>query len=83
MLAGQISDVLYGASLVPNLVSLDLSGNAFTGTLPPGLTMPNLQYLSLTDNYIQVGTTRLSAYNFNTSSFTDDCVFIVCSLEFT
>lgn len=52
--AGNINDVLYGASLIPNLVSLDLSYNAFTGTLPVSLTMPNLQVLNLHYNYIRV-----------------------------
>lgn len=46
--------MLYGASLIPNLVSLDLSYNAFTGTLPVSLTMPNLQVLNLHYNYIRV-----------------------------
>lgn len=53
-LAGSIGDVLYGASLLPNLVSLDVSDNAFTGTLPTGLAMPNIKSLILHDNYIQV-----------------------------
>lgn len=46
--------MLYGASLIPNLAALNLSNNAFTGTLPSSLSMPNLQYLILDYNYIEV-----------------------------
>ncbi|KAK9917092.1 hypothetical protein WJX75_000820 [Coccomyxa subellipsoidea] len=53
VLTGSIGNVLYGASLLPNLVSLDVSDNAFTGTLPNGLAMPNIKSLILHDNYIQ------------------------------
>ncbi|CAL8464777.1 g4312 [Coccomyxa elongata] len=53
VLIGNIGDVLYGASLIPNLAALNLSNNAFTGTLPASLSMPNLQYLILDYNYIE------------------------------
>ncbi len=54
--AGDIGEVLYGASLLPKLKRLDLSGQAFTGTLPnSSLSMPILEELDLSNNYIEVG----------------------------
>jgi hypothetical protein len=53
--AGDIGDVLYGASLLPKLRRLDLSGQAFTGTLPnSSISMPLLEELNLANNYIEV-----------------------------
>lgn len=57
MSLGDIAEVLYGASLLPKLRRLDLSGQAFTGTLPNNsLSMPLLEDLNLANNFIQVCT---------------------------
>ncbi|CAL8462229.1 g1760 [Coccomyxa elongata] len=54
VLVGDIAEVLYGASLLPKLRRLDLSGQAFTGTLPNNsLSMPLLEDLNLANNFIQ------------------------------
>ncbi|BDA46092.1 probable leucine-rich repeat receptor-like serine/threonine-protein [Coccomyxa sp. Obi] len=54
VLVGDIAEVLYGASILTNLRRLDLSGQAFTGTLPNNsLSMPQLEELNLANNFIQ------------------------------
>ena len=51
--AGDIGQVLHAASLLGQLRTLDLSKQAFTGTLP-SLSIPTLASLNLADNTIQV-----------------------------
>lgn len=51
--AGDIGQVLHAASLFTQLRTLDLSKQAFTGTLP-SISIPTLEALNLADNTIQV-----------------------------
>ena len=51
--AGNIGDVLYGASLIPNFAFFDTSYQALTGTLP-NISLPNMQILDLSNNYLSV-----------------------------
>ena len=51
--AGNIADVLYGASLIPNFAFFDTSYQALTGTLP-NINLPNMQILDLSNNYLSV-----------------------------
>ena len=51
--AGDIGQVLQAASLLAQLKTLDLSRQAFTGTLP-SISIPTLETLNLADNTIQV-----------------------------
>ena len=51
--AGNIADVLYGASLIPNFQFFDTSYQALTGTLPD-ISLPNMQVLDLSNNYLSV-----------------------------
>ena len=51
--AGDIGQVLLAASLLEQLKNLDLSRQAFTGTLP-SISVPTLETLNLADNTIQV-----------------------------
>jgi hypothetical protein len=44
---------LYGASLVPGMTNLDISGQAFTGALAnTSFQFPMLQSLNLANNYL-------------------------------
>lgn len=43
--------VCTGANLT-ELSTLDLSGNSFSGTLPPGLLRPSLTHLNLANNLL-------------------------------
>ena len=53
--AGNIGDVLYGASLIPNLQQLFLANQSFVGTLPQGnLAMPALEVLDISNNHLEV-----------------------------
>ncbi|CAL8464772.1 g4307 [Coccomyxa elongata] len=53
-LIGNIADVLYGASLIPNLQQLFLANQSFVGTLPQGnLAMPALEELDISNNHIE------------------------------
>jgi hypothetical protein len=51
--SGNIADVLYGASLIPNFQFFDTSYQALTGTLPD-ISLPNMQILDLSNNYLSV-----------------------------
>ena len=51
--AGSVSDMLYGASLMPNLKVLDASDQALSGQLSP-VSVPSLEVLNLSNNSIQV-----------------------------
>ena len=50
--AGNVADVLHGASLIPNLQAFDISFQALTGTLPD-VQLPTVQILDLSNNYLQ------------------------------
>lgn len=53
--AGNIADVLYGASLLPNLDRLHLVDQGLYGTLPSsGISFPKLTHIDLGYNDIQV-----------------------------
>ena len=52
--AGNIGDVLYGASLIPNLQQLFLANQSFSGALPASnLAMPALEEMDLSNNHIE------------------------------
>ena len=51
--AGSVSDMMYGASLMPNLKILDASDQALSGQLSP-VSVPSLEVLNLSNNSIQV-----------------------------
>ena len=51
--AGNVGDMLYGASLMPNLQILDASDQALTGQLS-AVQIPTLEVLNLSNNSIQV-----------------------------
>ncbi len=49
-----MADVLYGASLIPNLQQLFLANQSFVGMLPQGnLAMPALEELDVSNNHIE------------------------------
>lgn len=50
---GSVGDLLYGASLMPNLKVLDASDQALAGQLP-SVVLPLLEELNLANNSIQV-----------------------------
>ena len=50
---GSVGDLLYGASLMPNLKVLDASDQALAGQLP-SVELPLLEELNLANNSIQV-----------------------------
>ena len=52
--AGAIQDVLAAASQIEKLETLDLEGQAFSGTLPKQYSFPNLLGLNLINNNIGV-----------------------------
>lgn len=55
--AGNIGDVLYGASLIPNLQQLFLANQSFSGSLPTSnLAMPALEEMDLSNNHIEART---------------------------
>lgn len=55
--AGNIGDVLYGASLIPNLQQLFLANQSFSGSLPTSnLAMPALEEMDLSNNHIEAKT---------------------------
>ena len=51
--AGNVGDMLYGASLMPNLLLLDASDQALSGQLS-AVSLPTVQVLDLSNNSIQV-----------------------------
>ncbi len=52
--AGNIADVLYGASLVPNLQQLFLANQSFSGSLPASnMAMAALEEMDLSNNHIE------------------------------
>ncbi|CAK0785098.1 hypothetical protein CVIRNUC_008304 [Coccomyxa viridis] len=51
-LTGSVSDMMYGASLMPNLKILDASDQALSGQLSP-VSVPSLEVLNLSNNSIQ------------------------------
>ncbi len=53
--AGNIGDIMYGASLIPNLKVLYLANQTFNGMLPNNtFAMPELLELDLSNNHIKV-----------------------------
>ena len=54
MVAGNIGDALYGASLIPNLKVLYLANQTFTGTLPTNnIAWKTLEEMDLSNNNIE------------------------------
>ncbi len=69
--AGNIGDVLYGASLIPNLKVLSLRNQSFNGMLPANLfAMPVLEEMDLSNNHIKARPRSLQ-----------DLQFIACRFE--
>jgi hypothetical protein len=60
--AGNIADILYGASLLENLERLHMVGQAFYGTLPSNLAFPKLIHMNLGYNYISVSVKSFSLH---------------------
>lgn len=60
--AGKIGDIMYGASLIPNLKVLYLANQTFNGMLPTNnFAMPVLEELDLSNNHIKASLS-FSAY---------------------
>lgn len=52
--AGNLTSVLWIASKLPRLASLDFRNQFLTGTIPNGLSFPSLQTLLVRSNGVQV-----------------------------
>ena len=61
LLAGNIGDALYGASLIPNLKVLYLANQTFTGTLPTNnIAWKALEEMDLSNNNIEARSSNTS-----------------------